>query len=86
MRRRIADRYLGFTPGITAHFLDRHCFGFKRIAHDGGVSPRGLQRLIDEEALEGRMPGTRDASVISTAAPVGVAAWAIDARDGEGYR
>ncbi len=86
MRRQIDDEHLGFPPGITAHFLSKHYFGFKQMPHDGGVSVRSLQRLIDEEALEGRMLGPFDARAILDAAPVRAAAAAIDADYAGGYR
>ncbi len=76
---------LGFPPGITEHFLGTHYFGFKQMPHDGGVSASSLQRYIDEEALEGRVPPGLRAGAVLEEGPVAAAAADVTQRFGAGY-
>lgn len=78
VRRHVTDPGLGFPAGITDHFLSTHYFGFKQMPHDGGVSAPSLQRYIDEEALEGRVPASLRAAAVLDAAPAQAAARAVD--------
>jgi ABC-type nitrate/sulfonate/bicarbonate transport system substrate-binding protein len=79
------DPGLGFPPGITDHFLGSHYFGFKQMPPDGGVSETSLQRYIDEEALEGRIPPGLRAGQVHDGAPAAAALQSIAARFGTGY-
>lgn len=79
VRQYVTDPGLGFPAGITEHFLSTHYFGFKQMPHDGGVSAESLQRYIDEEALEGRVPPSLRAAAVLEGAPAAAAARAIDA-------
>ena len=85
VRKYVTDEGLGFPPGITDHFMSAHYFGFKQMPHDGGVSADSLQRYIDEEALEGRVPpGLRAGAVLDAELAQG-AAREIGRRYGAGY-
>jgi len=79
------DPGLGFPPGITEHFLGSHYFGFKQMPADGGVAEASLQRYIDEEALEGRIPPGLRAGAVHDAAPAAAALRDITQRFGLGY-
>ena len=70
VRAHVNDPHLGFPPGITDRFLTTHYFGFKQMPHDGGVSRASLQRYIDEQALEGRVPAGLPATAVLHDAPV----------------
>lgn len=85
VRKHVTDAGLGFPPGVTEHFMTSHYFGFKQMPHAGSVSAPSLQRYIDEEATEGRLPaGLRAASVLDPA-PAERAAREIDRRYGPGW-
>jgi ABC-type nitrate/sulfonate/bicarbonate transport system substrate-binding protein len=83
VRKHITDEGLGFPPGITDHFMSSHYFGFKQMPHDGGVSLSSLQRYIDEEALEGRVPPGLRAEAVLESGPVREAARSVDLRYGD---
>ena len=85
VRRYVTDAGLGFPPGITDHFMGSHYFGFKQMPHDGGVSAASLQRYIDEEAMEGRIPAGLKAGAVLASDTVQAAAAEIDHRYGLGY-
>lgn len=85
VRKHVTDEGLGFPPGITDHFMSTHYFGFKQMPHDGGVSEASLQRYVDEEAMEGRVPTGLRAAAVLDAGPVRRAAAEIDRRYGTGY-
>jgi ABC-type nitrate/sulfonate/bicarbonate transport system substrate-binding protein len=85
VRKHVTDPGLGFPPGITEHFLAEHYFGFKQMPHDGIVSHASLQRYIDEEVLEGRVPGGLAADAVLDMGPATAAGAAVDARYGDGY-
>ncbi len=79
------DPGLGFPPGITDHFLGSHYFGFKQMPPDGGVSAPSLQRFIDEEVLEGRIPPGLKAASVHDNTPAAAALNDVAARFGTGY-
>ncbi len=85
VRRHVTDPGLGFPPGISDHFMSAHYFGFKQMPADGGVSAASLQRYIDEEALEKRVPRGLQAEAVMATAPVQEASRAVDRRFGAGY-
>ena len=85
VRRFIMDEGFGFPPGITEHFMGSHYFGFKQMPHDGGVSAASLQRYIDEEAMEGRIPAWLTAAAVLETDGVQQAAAHVDRRYGLGY-
>jgi ABC-type nitrate/sulfonate/bicarbonate transport system substrate-binding protein len=85
VRRHMDDPDLGFPPGITDHFLATHYFGFQQMPHDGDISAASLQRYIDEEVLEGRVPPGLRAEAILEAGPVRAAARDVRTRFGDGY-
>ena len=85
VRRFVTDAGLGFPPGISEHFMGSHYFGFKQMPHDGGVSAASLQRYIDEEVMEGRIPAGLAAKAVLASDLVQHAAAEIDRRYGLGY-
>lgn len=85
VRKHVTDEGLGFPPGITEHFLSTHYFGFKQMPHSGGVGPASLQRYIDEEAMEGRVPAGLRAEAVLDPAPAMAAADEIGRRYGAGW-
>ena len=85
VRKHVTDAGLGFPPGITDHFMSSHYFGFKQMPHDGGVSASSLQRYINEEAMEGRLPAAIRAAAVLDPAPAEHAAQAVSARYGAGW-
>ncbi len=85
VRRCVTDPGLGFPPGISDHFMGSHYFGFKQMPHDGGVSAASLQRYIDEEVMEGRIPAGLAADAVLAPELVQHAAAEIGRRYGLGY-
>ncbi len=85
VRKYVTDPGLGFPPGISDHFMSSHYFGFKQMPHGGSVSPASLQRYVDEEAMEGRVPEGLRAEAVLDPAPAEAAAREIDRRYGAGW-
>lgn len=85
VRKHVTDEGLGFPPGVTDHFMSSHYFGFKQMPHDGRVSAASLQRYVDEEAMEGRLPAGLRAEAVLDPAPAEAAAREIDRRYGSGW-
>lgn len=83
--KHVTDEGLGFPPGITDHFMSSHYFGFKQMPHTGGVADSSLQRYIDEEATEGRLPAGQLAASVLDPVPAEQAAREIDRRYGAGW-
>ncbi len=85
VRKYVTDEGLGFPPGVTDHFMASHYFGFKQMPHDARVSVANLQRYIDEEALESRVPGGLRAEAVLDPVPAAAAAAEVDRRYGSGW-
>ena len=85
VRKHVTDEGLGFPPGVTDHFMSSHYFGFKQMPHDGGVSAASLQRYINEETMEGRLPPGLGAASVLNPTFAEEAAREINGRYGSGW-
>lgn len=82
VRRHVGDPNLGMPPSITDDFLRNFYFGFKQMPLDGSSSIASVQRYIDEEAVEGRVPQSLRADDVTDFGAVAAAAREIDTRYG----